>query len=266
MVFVHLCSRPQAGYSILGRETALQKLRWDTNDWPYLAHGGIEPADKVPAPSLPVHPFPAQANEYEFTETSLPPEFHSLRIPVDDSWLSCGDNALTLRGLESLASPFRTALIARRIQHHASRAETTVDCAPRDFQHLAGLVAIYDNAHWLYLHLTRDGDDQTGQRILRMGIMDNGVYREAGHFLTKLPENGAIDLAVEIKQLQAFFSYRLSGQTEWISMPNALPAELLADEYGPYKFTGAMVGMACQDLSGQGHPATFTRFAYSSLE
>ena len=26
---VHLCSRPQAGYSILGRETAIQKLRWD---------------------------------------------------------------------------------------------------------------------------------------------------------------------------------------------------------------------------------------------
>ena len=84
---VHLCSRPQAGYSILGRETALQKLRWDTDDWPYLASGGVEPQDVVPAPSLPEHVFPQQATEYDFTKERLPSDFLSLRMPIDDSWL-----------------------------------------------------------------------------------------------------------------------------------------------------------------------------------
>ena len=172
---------------------------------------------------------------------------------------------LVLRGLESLASTFRTSVVARRMQHHACRVETTVDCQPRDFQHIAGLVAIYDNAHWLYVQVTRDGDDASGPRVLRLGIMDQGVYREAGHFLTQIPESGDIELACEIKELQAYVSYRMVGDQDWIAMPNPLSAELLTDEYGPYKFTGAMVGMACQDSSGQQASATFKKFTYQEL-
>ena len=236
------------------------------NGWPHVVGDNddivTEPQDEVPAPSLPEHPFPALPNAHDFTQlTSIPPEFMTLRIPADESWLNF-NNGLVLNGQESLASTHRTSVLARRIQHHESRAETCVDCSPRDFQHMAGLVAMYDNANWLYLHVTRNDD---GSRILRMGIMDNATYREAGHFLTNLPEEGAVELACEVEQLRARFFYRLAGDDAWIAMPNDLPAELLSDEYGEHKFTGAFVGVACQDQSGQRYPATFTRFSYTSL-
>lgn len=223
--------------------------------------GDPEPQVEVPAPNLPAHPFPALPTEHHFDGPEIPVEFQSLRIPFADSWVQV-DGKLTLIGQESLSSRHHTSLVARRVEHHSSRAETTVHCDPGDFQHMAGLTAMYSSMDWLYLHVTRDDD---GSRVLRMAIMNNGAYREAGHFKCVLPENGSVDLACEISQLRARWQYRVEGG-EWVDMPNDQPAENLSDEAGDFgSFTGTFVGMACQDISGERRPASFSRFSYNAL-
>ncbi len=57
--FVHLCGRPlrNRGRSILGRETAIQKVVWGEDGWPRLAgEAGLALAE-VTAPKLSLIPF-----------------------------------------------------------------------------------------------------------------------------------------------------------------------------------------------------------------
>lgn len=260
----HLASRPIHGHSLLGRETSLQKLAWGADEWPRLAAGGCEPQNKVPAPNLPACPQPQPAAETTFPGPGLPPEFQTLRIPADDTWVTFEEAARVMRlaGQESLASRHRTSLVARRVQHFDSRAETTVDINPDDFQHMAGLVALYDVASWFYLHVSRDAERG---RELRLASMNNGVYGEDLSAVTSLPDAGPVDLACEIVQMEIRFYFRADGAT-WQPIGRAGDANRLSDEYGDYgAFTGAFVGMACQDLSGRRREAGFSRFLYRGL-
>ena len=259
---VHLASRHVHGCSLLGRETAIQAMVWDDDGWPRLAGGGCEPQDVVPAPRLPPCPWPPAPAEIRFAAGDLPPDFQTLRIPADDSWLRLDAAGLHLNGQESLASRHRTSLVARRVQHFDCRAETTVLIDPGDFQHMAGLTAFYDVASWYYLYVSHDAEQG---RELRLATMVNGRFGEDPDARTTLPAEGPVDLACEISQLEVRFFYRL-GDGPWQAAGWPKGAIPLGDEHGDYgHFTGAFFGLACQDLSGQRRPATFTRFAYASL-
>ena len=256
----HLCSRPLNGSSMLGRETAIQKLIWK-DDWPYLAHGGHNPADEVEAPKLPAHPWPERPTEHDFSAATLPPEFMTMRLPADENWLNCGtDLGLCMRGRESLASRHRTSLIARRLEHFDSRSEATVHIQPRDYQHMAGLVAIYDSSSWMYAYVSRN---DVGGRCIRLAVTKDGNYNDRPITdLEEVNEHSAIDFAVDIIQLHIVWSYRVAGG-DWVQFTGVGRADFLADEFGSYgNFTGGMVGLACQDLSGQGAGAHFSRFSY----
>ncbi|TVR41123.1 MAG: glycoside hydrolase family 43 protein [Planctomycetota bacterium] len=261
---VHLASRPLAGQSILGRETCIQRLEWPANDWPRLAGGGCEPRMEWPAPQLPAHPQAGPPQELTFSENRLPACLQSLRIPVDDSWasLSARPGALRLRGQESLASRHRTSLLVRRLVDFHARAEVALDIAPRDFQHMAGLVAIYDSASWCYCHVSADAERG---RVLRLEWSHDGSFGgDAGSVVT-LPETGTVEIALELRHLELRFFWRCAG-SDWTPIGWPRPADFLGDEYGRHgHFTGGMLGFACQDLSGQGAHADFLRFSYSPL-
>ena len=64
------------------------------------------------------------------------------------------------------------------------------------------------------------------------------------------------------------FGYRVDGEV-WQWLPEQFDASILSDEAGPPtnpNFTGAFVGMACQDLAGTAHPADFDWFEYQERE
>ena len=64
------------------------------------------------------------------------------------------------------------------------------------------------------------------------------------------------------------FAYRLGGAA-WSYLPELFDASILSDEAtapGAANFTGAFVGMACQDVSGRAHPADFDYFEYRERE
>jgi xylan 1,4-beta-xylosidase len=64
------------------------------------------------------------------------------------------------------------------------------------------------------------------------------------------------------------FGYR-TGKEKWIWLPEQFDASILSDEAsapGKPNFTGAFVGMCCQDSSGQARPADFDFFEYSERD
>jgi xylan 1,4-beta-xylosidase len=77
-----------------------------------------------------------------------------------------------------------------------------------------------------------------------------------------------IELRVEVDYERLRFAYRMKeGVWQWL--PQQFDASILSDEASPPglpNFTGAFVGMACQDLAGTATPADFDWFAYRERE
>ena len=81
-----------------------------------------------------------------------------------------------------------------------------------------------------------------------------------------IPENKTVFLRVEVDYERLLFAFRTAGSdSEWQWLPGQFDASILADEAGPQwnpNFTGAFVGMCCQDMSGSGLSADFDYFRY----
>ena len=73
-----------------------------------------------------------------------------------------------------------------------------------------------------------------------------------------------IELRVEVDYERLLFGYRIEDEP-WQWLPQQFDASILSDEAsapGLANFTGAFVGMACQDLSGVRCAADFDWFEY----
>jgi len=67
-----------------------------------------------------------------------------------------------------------------------------------------------------------------------------------------------------VDEERLYFAFRQPGQA-WQKLPQTFDASILSDEAqtpGSANFTGAFVGMACQDMAGTGAPADFDWFCY----
>jgi xylan 1,4-beta-xylosidase len=75
---------------------------------------------------------------------------------------------------------------------------------------------------------------------------------------------GPVHLRVEVDEERLYFAYRV-GSGLWQRLPPTFDASILSDEAqmpGSPNFTGAFVGMACQDMAGTAAPADFDWFSY----
>ena len=134
----HLCSRPLPGSrrSPLGRETAIQKCVWGEDGWLRLDHGGQVPAVEVPAPAASKRATCPRKRGEAPLESAYRVRFRASRLaarfpmaahavsraallarPSDPAACGC-------IGRESIGSWFEQALVARRQEHFAFRAET----------------------------------------------------------------------------------------------------------------------------------------------
>ncbi len=259
----HLVGRPlpARGRCILGRETAIQKAVWKEDDWLYLEAGGNEPQVQVPAPELKEWVWEEESARDEFDSEQLNIHFQSLRVPLEEDSLTLKERPgyLRLKGTESLHSRFHQSLVARRQQAFCYTASTAVEFEPDSFQQMAGLVALYDVNNYYYLHITLD---DSGKKVLKIAKCDAGIYDEP------LAQDILIDgltecyLKVEVDYHLLQFSYSADGK-EWTLIGPIFDASTLSDEYTePCRFTGAFVGLCCQDLSGQRKHADFDFFEY----
>jgi xylan 1,4-beta-xylosidase len=267
---VFLCGRPlkNRGRCTLGRETAIQKMRWDADGWLRAGDGAAVPSDEVDAPNVPAHPFPSTAVREDFDGPALPIDFQWLRSPWPDELfsLTARPGYLRLFGHESIGSHFKQALVARRQQAHWYTAMTRLEVAPRHFQQMAGLVCYYNSVKFHYLYLT--ADETIGRHLRVLSCLPDTVVSDQFTPPVAIPSDGPIELRADVDEERLRFAYRLdTGPWQWL--PHIFDASALSDEAtapGAPNFTGAFVGMACQDLAGTEMPADFDYFEYRERE
>ncbi len=264
----YLCGRPirNRGRCILGRETALQPMVWGRDDWLRTTDGQGIPQLEASAPELPAHPFPAAPVRANFDDKVLPVEFQWLRSPWPEELfsLTARPGHLRLHGRETIGSLFKQALVARRQQAHHYSASTVVEFEPAHFQQLAGLVCYYGAAKFHYLHVSHD--EKLGKHIRVMSAIPDGVVSDAFTPPIAIPAGKPVELRVEVDEERLRFAFRVTGvDRAWRWLPQQFDASILSDEAtmpGQPNFTGAFVGVACQDLAGTAQPADFDWFEY----
>jgi len=267
---VYLCGRPlrNRGRCTLGRETAIQRMKWSDDGWLRTADGLGLAQSEVTAPELPVHEFPPVPERSDFDDGRLPLEFQWLRSPWPEELfsLTARPGYLRLFGRETVGSLFRQSLVARRQQSHCFSASTVVDFEPEHFQQIAGLICYYGGTKFHYLHVSRD--ESLGKYLGVMSALPDSVQTDAFTAPIAIPSGKPVHLRVEVDCERLVFAYRVEGET-WCWLSQQFDASILSDEAsapGLPNFTGAFVGLACQDLAGTCRPADFDYFEYRERE
>jgi xylan 1,4-beta-xylosidase len=198
MFLAHLASRwsEQDGkqYSMLGRETCIQRINLTADGWLRLEQGGWSPALTVEGPATapdggapdggaptsgatdggaptsgaptdtpdsaqPVSGFGGFGGFGGFAEDgklTVGWPWSTLRHPADASWASLSERPgwLRLRGRHSTDSLFEQSLVARRVTSTSLSAAVTLEAQPANFTQSAGLVFYYNTASYCYLRTT----------------------------------------------------------------------------------------------------------------
>jgi len=260
----YLCGRPlpDSDRCVLGRETAIQPMRWGEDGWLRTLDGDAMPVlGDAPAP-LPVD------ERDDFTGPELPAAFQWLRTPCPERIFSLAERPghLRLHGRETIGSQFEQALVARRQQAFRYTAETCVEVEPRHFQQAAGLVCYYNSTKFHWLHVTADDE---GARILQvLSMLPHGEGSSTLTAPVALPP-GPIALRAEVDGDTLRFAWRPGIEREWRPLPDTFDASILSDEAtlpGLPNFTGAFVGIAACDTAGTAMPADFGWFHYREHE
>ena len=278
---VHLCGRASdrrnpadaprfsgARRYMLGRETAIQKMKWTEDDWLVMADDSTEPKEYVEEPAG-NHRVEKQVMESaqestgtnmrdDFTAPVLNPDYQSLRIPMTEHYLSLTERPGYLRmyGRSGLSSKFSQTLIAKRLTEYDMEISTKLEFEPEVFKQMAGLILMYDTDNYLYLHVSRDEDCGKCIALLKA---ENKKYEYLTDYLpvfSGLP----IYLKADMRNGYITFSYRLEG-SGWQTIAENIDGSFMSDEACTEGwFTGAMVGICCQDLTGFGKYADFDWF------
>ena len=278
---VFLVGRPlsRLGRCTLGRETAIAPVEWREDDWLYHSGNGKVPAELVsiadgskPKKGKPKPNWRPQKQRSDFNSGELDVHFQSLRIPITKDWLSLSvrPGYCRIYGRESLSSFHQQSLIARRVQHFNIEAETCLEFTPDSFQQMAGLVCYYNTAHWYYLHVF--GGGQSKEKFLQILSCDNNSTKEELKRPVDLSGKKRIYLKVQFNKSRIQF-YFATSKKAWKQVGKALDGSILSDDYvregaEQYRpaFTGAFVGICCQDLAGTKQAADFAWFHYTEIE
>ena len=274
---VHLCGRafadrnpadagrfPNSRRYMMGRETAIQKILWREDGWPVLEAGDTTPQNEVPVPKEVSEEVlcrreaasPLVRDEFEGKALSL--DYQSLRIPMDEHYLSLRARPGWLRmyGRSGLSSRFSQTLIARRMREYCMEASACVEFEPEVFKQMAGLIFLYDCDNYLYLHISRDED--VGKCITLLKA-ENKKYEYLTDYIP-VREKEALYLKMETRNAMTRFYYGYS-EKGWQEIGPLINASFLSDEAcGEGWFTGAMIGICCQDMTGFGRYADFDWF------
>lgn len=254
----YLSGRPDGNRRcVLGRETSLQPVVWRDDGWMYLENGTNIPSDSFEADADPY----AEPGLYEcdFQSDQCLCEFQTLRRPITSDSFRVHDGRLTLVGRESPMSEFDQTILFRRQTHFKFRAETLMEFEPESFRHMAGLIYRYDESHLYYLFMSCDPETQ--QRELRVLYLDGRKYAYSDGIRC---QSHRVWLRLDVNCAAARFYYSENGQT-FRPIGRRADASKLSDDYAG-GFTGAAVGMACQDLSMHAKTADFLYFRYENTE
>ncbi|WP_426225768.1 family 43 glycosylhydrolase [Pseudarthrobacter sp. DSP2-3-2b1] len=277
---VHLASRVlenvEERRAVLGRETCLQQLTWEPDQWPRLAQGGHHPAQQImsPAHGLGILPEGTDADCYE--ASSLPGSQKNLAWPwstLRESGPSTHEHAewfsttarpgwVRLRGRRSTDSLRDQSLIAQRIISPCTSVEVTVDATPANYTQSAGLIIYYNTSAYFYLRLSARNTEHP-ERILELWERDR-LQGLRIHALATVRPEGPLGLKVQLADGKLQFQW-WQGRAHPVGMGPALDFSRLSDDYAnQLNFTGPFVGVCAQDLRDQSFLADFREFVTSA--
>lgn len=266
----HLCSRAigHPRRCILGRETAIQPIKWSRDGWPQLAAGGSAPVASFKVEAAKRAPYVEHFRD-DFNWDRLNSHWNTLREPPDAKWLSLVERRgfLRLRGRGSLQSTFDQSLVGFRLLHLACTVETFLEFSPQSYQQTAGLCLYYNTSNFYYLYVT---GAKGGSRMLGLLACDNRNYRDILSEPITLPGEGGIRLAARLDGGRLQFSYGTDSGTGLAPVGPALDGTILSDDYPAetilgLAFTGAFAALCAQDSSALRVPADFDLFRYEAL-
>jgi xylan 1,4-beta-xylosidase len=269
-LMVHLCGRPLEGTNrcVLGRETSLQNVVWK-DDWLYMRSGSKFPKTTVQVPDLKPMVTVTTPEKDDFDNKNLNIHFNTLRVPADSSFMSLTERPgfLRLFGRESLESTFHQSLVARRQQSFSYTAETLLDFTPTSTLHMAGLVCYYNTLNYYYLRVTFD--PELGGKCL--GVLASQNKDMSASMLHDdnivLDSTDPIYLRAVVSYRNLNFYYSFDGIT-YQQVGGTFDISTCSDDFAAefdHAFTGAFVGMCCQDLEYGGYPADFDYFTYKEI-
>ena len=169
---------------------------------------------------------------------------------------------LRMYGRSGLSSKFSQTLIARRVTEYYMEASACMEFEPEVFKQMAGLVLMYDTDNYLYLHVSHDEDVGKCLTLLKA---ENKKYEYLTDYLPLEPGREVyLKLTINGSKAQFFYGYR---EGEWEKAGGTVNIGFLSDEAcAEGWFTGTMIGICCQDLTGFGKYADFDWFEVKCRE
>lgn len=256
----YLVQRPIDGFSVLGRETSLDRVHWLKDDWPVLNHGrgpSDSAAEVTSAMAAPESCRPEDAAVDDFTSQVLDPAWLFVRDPTPANPI-VGKRPSHLRlhattAAEPLLEP--RSLLLRRETSHRFTAETklvipSVSTSPQSRggaelteglthgsnQGQAGLACYYDSSSNITLSVTVGSPTVLELRQCRLGNTTTVARRN-------LPQVDQVWLRVRVNRLERAFSYSQNG-IEWTEFATIADCSFLSDEgTANWGFLGTLTGL-----------------------
>jgi len=128
------------------------------------------------------------------------------------------------------------------------------------------LICYYNSLKYHYLYISED--ETIGKHIRVMSALPDQVQADAFTAPIPLSRGVPVELRVEVDYERLRFAFR-TGTGDWQWIPEQFDASIISDEAtapGLPNFTGAFVGMCCQDAAGTRRPADFDWFEYRHTE
>ncbi|MFR7529945.1 MAG: glycoside hydrolase family 43 protein [Anaerostipes hadrus] len=263
---VHLTSRPFVPElrCTLGRETAMQKMKWTEDGWLRMADGSNLAKEYFEPSKLPEVPVKQIPDFDDFDDETLGIQYYAPRImPQRFIDLKSRPGYLRMRGQESRTSLNKVSILARKLTSVHATITTKMEFNPEVHQHSAGLIMYYDNMN--YINLRKYYSETLGQNALSIIHLENGEKTE---FLnTRIPvDDVPIYLRLHINGRKSYFEWSYDGK-DYLAIGKVFDTTKFSDEYCKYgEFTGTFVGITCADRVKHQHYAGFDFFEYIADE
>lgn len=275
----------------LGRETAVQKMRWTDDGWLRMDTGDDSEnraAVQKENPQENIEKDGCENKAYNlaqlFTDESSLPEYPLKKIPdfddFDDdelgNWyyaprvmpqsfadVKARPGYVRIRGQEARTSLNRASILARKLTSVYARITTKMEFEPEVYQHSAGLIIYYDNMN--YVNLRKYYSETLGGAALSLVRLRNGEKTEYLDTRVNAPD-GPVWMRLYVEGRKTWFEWSGDGE-EYHRIGPSFDTSEFSDEYCKYgEFTGTMAGLTCADRMKHEKYADFDFFEYIADE
>ena len=248
----------------LGRETAIQKMKWTDDGWLRMYDDSNLAKEYVEESKLPEYKVPEIPDLDDFDSEELGLQYYAPRImPSSFADVKARPGYVRIRGQESRCSLNKVSILARKLTSVYATVTTKMEFKPEVHQHSAGLIMYYDNMNYIYLR--KYYSETLGQSALSVIHLENGEKTE---FLnTRIPvDECPVYLRLKVEGRQSYFEWSYDGEV-YNKIGKVFDTTKFSDEYCKYgEFTGTFVGLTCADRVKHKHYADFDFFNYEADE